>query len=115
MTRCKKGARLISVNVITAFQFEFGCILIKYAKITITIVVCKFKYMELYKSQTRDHMINYQLLLILTDLLQTDLKNVGFLMTCVFYQAMMTLHLLNGVANNVESTRKSIITSISLF
>ena len=77
MTRCKKDARLRSVNVLTAFQFEFGWNLVKYARITITIVVCKFKYMELYKSQTRDHMINYQLLLILTALLQTDLKTLA--------------------------------------
>ena len=52
----------------------------------------------------------YQLPLILTAMLHVDLINVAYLTACV----MMTLHFLNGIVIDVESTRKSIITSYSL-
>ena len=39
------------------------------------------------------------------------LINVVYLTACCLYQVMMTLHFLNGVANDAESTQKSKITS----
>ena len=39
-----------------------------------------------------------------------DLINVGYLTECL-YQVMMTLHFLNDIINDVESTRKTITTS----
>ena len=48
----------------------------------------------------------YQSLLILTALFQHDLINVSYLTACYLYQVMMTLHFLNDVANDAESTQK---------
>ena len=56
----------------------------------------------------------YQSPLILTELFQHDLINVSYLTACYLYQVMMTLHFLNDVANDAESTQKSQITSWSL-
>ena len=39
------------------------------------------------------------------------LINVVYLKACCLYQVMMTLHFLNDVANDAESTQKSKITS----
>ena len=49
--------------------------------------------------------------LILTELFQHNLINVSYLTASYLYQVMMTLHFLNDVANDVESTQKSTITS----
>ena len=49
----------------------------------------------------------YQSPLILTELFQHDLINVSYLTACYLYQVMMTLHFLNDVANDAESTQKS--------
>ena len=46
----------------------------------------------------------YQLLLILTELFQHNLINVSYLRACYLYQIMMTLHFMNDVANDAEST-----------
>ena len=60
----------------------------------------------------RDNVYNiYQWPLILTDLFQHNLINVSYLTACYLYQVMMTLHFLNVVANDAESTQKSKITS----
>ena len=48
----------------------------------------------------------YQSPLILTALFQHDLINVSYLTACYLYQVMMTLHFLNDVANDAESTQK---------
>ena len=53
----------------------------------------------------------YQSPLILTELFQHNLINVSYLTACYLYQVMMTLHFLNDVANDAESTQKSKITS----
>ena len=53
----------------------------------------------------------YQSPLILTELFQHSLINVSYLTACYLYQVMMTLHFLNDVANDAESTQKSKITS----
>ena len=53
----------------------------------------------------------YQSPLILTELIQHNLINVSYLTACYLYQVMMTLHFLNDVANDTESTQKSKITS----
>ena len=50
-------------------------------------------------------------LLILTELFQHNLINVSYLTVCYLYQVMMTLHFLNDVANDAESTQTSKITS----
>ena len=48
----------------------------------------------------------YQSTLILTELFQHNLINVSYLTACHLYQVMMTLHFLNDVANDAESTQK---------
>ena len=48
----------------------------------------------------------YQSTLILTKLFQHNLINVSYLTACYLYQVMMTLHFLNDVANDAESTQK---------
>ena len=48
----------------------------------------------------------YQSPLILTELFQHNLINVSYLTACYLYQVMMTLHFLNAVANDAESTQK---------
>ena len=47
----------------------------------------------------------YQSPLILTELFQHDLINVPYLTACYLYQVMMTLHFLNDVAYDAESTQ----------
>ena len=54
---------------------------------------------------------HYQSPLILTELFQHNLINVSYLTACYLYQVMMTLHFLNDVANDAESTQTSEITS----
>ena len=49
---------------------------------------------------------NYQSPLILTELFQHNLINVSYLTACYLYQVMTTLHFLNDVANDAESTQK---------
>ena len=51
--------------------------------------------------------IVYQSPLILTGLFQHNLINVSYLKACYLYQVMMTLHFLNDVANDAESTQKN--------
>ena len=41
----------------------------------------------------------------------TKPTNQTYLTACYLYQVMMTLHILNDVANDAESTQKSKITS----
>ena len=53
----------------------------------------------------------YQSPLILTELFHNNLINVSYLTACYPYQVMMTLHFLNDVANDAESTQKWKITS----
>ena len=48
----------------------------------------------------------YQSPLILTELFQRNLINVSYLTACYLYQVMMTLHFLNDVASDAESTQK---------
>ena len=47
----------------------------------------------------------YQSPLLLTELFQHSLINVSYLTACYLYQVMMTLHFLNDVANDAESTQ----------
>ena len=54
---------------------------------------------------------SYQSPPILTELFQHNLINVSYLTACYLYQVMMTLHFLNDVANDIESTQKPKITS----
>ena len=49
----------------------------------------------------------YQSPPILTELFQHDLINVFYLTACYLYQVMMTLHFLNDVAYDAESTQTS--------
>ena len=52
----------------------------------------------------------YQSPLIVTELFQHNLINVSYLTACYLYQVMMTLHFLNDVANDAESTQQPKIT-----
>ena len=47
----------------------------------------------------------------INEISQHNLINVSYLTACYLYQVMMTLHFLNDVANDAESTQKSRITS----
>ena len=47
----------------------------------------------------------YQSPLILSELFQHNLINVSYLTTCYLYQVMMTLHFLNDVTYDAESTQ----------
>ena len=51
-------------------------------------------------------MQTYQSPIILTELFQHYLINVSYLTACYLYQVMMTLHFLNDIANDAESTQK---------
>ena len=73
-------------------------------------MVCNFST-RMYNYLVRLDAYIYQLPLILTELLQHNLINVSYLTACYLYQVMMTLHFLNDVANDAESTQKSKITS----
>ena len=57
------------------------------------------------------HIMLYQSPQILTELFQHNLTNVSYLTACYLYQVMMTLHFLNDVANDAESTQTSKVTS----
>ena len=60
-----------------------------------------------YKQQRWFHTLLYQSLPMLTELFQHDLINVFYLTACYLYQVMMTLHFLNDVAYDAESTQTS--------
>ena len=47
----------------------------------------------------------YQSPLVLTELFQHNLINVSYLTACYLHQVMMTLHLLDDVPNDAESTQ----------
>ena len=64
-----------------------------------------------YFSKNLHDILFYQSPLILTEVIQHNLINVSYLTACYLYQVMMTLHFLNDVANDAESTQKSTITS----
>ena len=64
-------------------------------------------YIKHNLSNLGDENTNYQSPLILTELFQHDLINVSYLMACYLYQVMMTLHFLNDVAYDAESTQTS--------
>ena len=66
-----------------------------------------------WKSHALAQFINpfYQSPLVLAELFQHNLIKVSYLTACYLYQVMMTLHLLDDVANDAESTQKSKITS----
>ena len=49
---------------------------------------------------------SYQSPLILTEVFQHNLIKVSYLTACYRYQVMMTLHFLNDVADDAESTQK---------
>ena len=59
-----------------------------------------------YEKKYQHYKIIYQSPLILTELFQHNLINVSYLTACYLYQVMMTLHFLNDVANDAESTQK---------
>ena len=59
------------------------------------------------KNQIRPNILDYQSPLILTEMFQHNLINVSYLTACYLYQVMMTLHFLNDVANDAESSQKN--------
>ena len=72
----------------------------------LTINSCFVLY--LYKKAC---IFNYQSPLIITALFQHNLINVSYLTACYLYQVMMTLHFLNDVDYDAESTQTSKNTS----
>ena len=64
-----------------------------------------------WRHHRQNTITDYQSPLILTGLFQHKLINVSYLTACYLYQVMMTLHFLNDVANDAESTHTSKITS----
>ena len=69
--------------------------------------LCPLSYFDHHHHYTH----HYQSPLILTELFEHNLINVSYLTACYLYQVMMTLHFLNDVANDTESTQKSKFTS----
>ena len=69
------------------------------------IVFCMYSYNKIlvYFNLSVTSHINY--------IVARCLINVVYLTACCLYQVMMTLHFLNDVANDAESTQKSKITS----
>ena len=61
--------------------------------------------------QLDESISNLRVALILTELFQHNLINVSYLTACYLYRVMVTLHFLNDVANDAESTQKSKIRS----
>ena len=59
------------------------------------------------QNRNRKRLLGYQSPLILTELFQHDLINVSYLTACYLYQVMMTLHFLNDIAYDAESTQTS--------
>ena len=64
-----------------------------------------------FLAETSTRVSIYQSPLISTELFQHNLINVSYLTACYLYRVMMTLHFLNDVANDAESTQKSKNTS----
>ena len=62
-------------------------------------------------SDLQHRFLLYQSPLILTELFQHNLINVSYLTACYLYQVMITLHFLNDVPSDAESTQKSKIMS----
>ena len=65
----------------------------------------------IHQIKIKHHKAVYQSPLILTESFQHSLINVSYLTACYLYQVMMTLHFLNDVAIDAESTQKQKITS----
>ena len=66
------------------------------------------EYYELLANDVSKHTV-YTILwppLIIAELFQHNLMNVSYLTACYLYQVMMTLHFLNDVSNDTESTQK---------
>ena len=68
-------------------------------------LILRLRYCRTWLSPPRYNHV-YQLPLILTELFQHNLINVSYPTACYLYQVMMTLHFLNDVANDSESTQK---------
>ena len=66
----------------------------------------KIPILEILPTFSLDYIDIYQTPIILTELFQHNLINVSYLTACYLYQVMMTLHFLNDVANDAESTQK---------
>ena len=91
---------------------KFHKILIKYIRVRERT---SFKTVNFHKQRaiTTESMVRYgplSVTLILTELFQHNLINGSYLTACYRYQVMMTLHFLNDVANDAESTQTSEIT-----
>ena len=70
----------------------------------------EFNVLRLVPELLLDQDRSLSVTLILTELSQHNLINVSYLTACYLYQVMMTLHFLNDVANDAESTQTSKIT-----
>ena len=92
---------------------QTSCYIIMYISI-VTLHTCDKYQNDIYCPQYLRRALKfciYQSPLILNELFQHNLINVSYLTACYLYQVMMTLHFLNDVANDAESTQKSKITS----
>ena len=92
---CQSLEYFITVNILTEHHLEFlslkeDCIGLSES----TLVIMPY----CWKSHVGVH---------ITELFQHNLINVSYLTACYLYQVMMTLHFLNDVANDAESTQKS--------
>ena len=88
-------SRESNVRQILFYQTTKNTLIFHLFTITICEKMLQMPYINIYQSP-----------LILTELFQHNLINVSYLTACYLYQVMMTLHFLNDVANDAESTQK---------
>ena len=102
-------ATLIIVQSVQLSQNSIRRIEITYKNEEFQIITHLEKSIFLYFKVTdlSARKISYQSPLLLTEMFQHRLINVTYLTACYLYQVMMTLHFLNDVANDAESTQKN--------
>ena len=71
----------------------------------LTEMLTNFSHVYIIIQSPCTYVESYQSPLILTELFQNNLINVSYLTACYLYQVMMTLHFLNDVAYDAESTQ----------
>ena len=78
---------------------------IHFGRIHVLYMLISVEHLCMRKLSTTQGKLVYQSPLLLTELFQHDLISFSYLTACYLYQVMMTLHFLNDVAYDAESTQ----------